>query len=66
MAQYALGIIEAAIEKNVPLEKNESSKLYEYHYWPEFWDLAREKGAKTIRGLDAHSVAKLKLIPQVE
>lgn len=36
----------------------------ETEFLPEFWDLAREKGAKTIRGLDAHSVAELRIISE--
>ena len=64
MTKYALGIIDAAIEKNIPLEINESSKSEEYHYWLQFWKLAKERGAMIIRGLDAHSVAELKLITE--
>lgn len=62
--QYAIGIIDAAVEKNIPLEMNESSKLEEYRYWPEFWNLAKERGAKTIYGLDAHSVSELRFIAE--
>ena len=62
--QYAIGIIDAAVEKSIPLEMNESSKLEEYHFWPEFWDLAKERGAKIIHGLDAHSVSELRFIAE--
>ncbi len=61
MEQVAVNIIRAAVEYQIPLEKNESSRRQKHAYWPEFWDLALDnQDIRVVHGLDAHSVAGLK------
>jgi len=50
----ALEIVETAIQYDVLLEVNKSS-VETGLYVPEFWDIAKQKGAKIVFGLDAHS-----------
>lgn len=53
-------IIQTAREYKIPLEQNEASKKEKYHYWNEFWNQAT--GVQMIHGLDAHSIAEIRLI----
>lgn len=71
MEQISKNIITAAIENDVFLEQNESSKLRKYQYWKEFWDFAdilakKQEGTgkqlRIIRGLDAHSTKELEVL----
>ena len=58
MSDISSEIIQAACDKDLPLEINISSKFQEHAFWNEFWELVPDT-AKRIVGLDAHSVAEL-------
>ena len=58
MSDMSSKIIQAACDKDLPLEINISSKFQEHAFWNEFWELVPDT-AKRIVGLDAHSVAEL-------
>lgn len=70
LAQIGRKIIEQALEYDVILEQNESSKRHKRQYWKEFWDIAQEmsdsnqegKELKLIRGLDAHETGELEML----
>lgn len=70
LAQIGRNIIEQALEYDVILEQNESSKRYKRQYWKEFWDMAKElsdsdqtgRELKIIRGLDAHETGELQML----
>lgn len=61
MEKMSKDIINVAIENKVILEKNISSMNKNNQYRNEFWELV-PKYAKVITGLDAHSVAELKIV----
>lgn len=61
MKRLSLDIIDVAIERGIPLEKNLSSMQVKFQYWQEFWAMVPDI-AKTILGLDAHSVKELERI----
>ena len=56
--KLAKSIIDAALEHNVPLERNISSMRVKHHYWEEFWNMTTSK-IKYLYGLDAHSTSRL-------
>ncbi|SFU44624.1 PHP domain-containing protein [Butyrivibrio sp. M55] len=60
MTEMADRIIEGAIQRNIPLEMNESSKLQTNHYRKEFWE--RVGKAQVIHGVDAHAVNEVRII----
>lgn len=60
MEKLSTDMIKVVIENNITLERNISSMSKKNQYWKEFWDLVPDC-AKTIIGLDAHSVAELKI-----
>ncbi len=52
-------IIKTARNYSIPLDQNVSSKAQKHYYWTEFWEYATD--FQIICGLDAHSVAEIKL-----
>lgn len=61
MEELSKDIIKVAIENKVVLEKNISSMNKKNQYWNEFWELVPNY-VEVITGLDAHSVAELKIV----
>ena len=63
MESLSLNLIDKAALKGVPLEVNMSSYKHRRskYFWKEFWALAKERGAKTIVGLDAHSTEEMQV-----
>lgn len=59
MSDLSEKLIDKAKEHNMPLEINMHSLEDKHHFWPEFWDIAKEKGSQIIIGLDAHSPGEL-------
>lgn len=63
MEQVAANIIRTAVEYQIPLEQNESSRRQKRAYWPEFWDIALDnQDIRVVHGLDAYSVTELKFV----
>lgn len=71
LQEVSTQIIGAALNHNVILEQNESSKAHQGQYWNEFWELAKQMSAaqsdancklRIIRGLDAHETEQLRLL----
>ena len=58
MEAFSKQIIEKAIERNIPLEKNLSSMEHKFYYREEFWKMVPDN-AKIIYGYDAHSLAEV-------
>ncbi len=54
----ALEVIEAAVQRGIPLEINYSSQLRKRNFWAPFWDLV-PKEAIIVYGADAHSTEEL-------
>ncbi len=52
-------LIDKANEKGMPIEINMHSFGNKHQFWPEFWEIARNKDSKIIIGLDAHSPDEL-------
>ena len=55
MAALSEMLIDKANEKGMPIEINMHSFGNKHQFWPEFWEIARNKDSKIIIGLDAHS-----------
>lgn len=62
MEKIAVGIIDAAVQMRIPLEVNESSVAAKYYFWPQFWEIAVEKRAAIVYGVDAHCPDELKVL----
>ena len=62
MGEISKRIIDAAVKKNIPLEQNQESMHHKGYLRPEFWNIAKLRGANIIQGLDAHSPQALKVI----
>lgn len=58
MQMYSKDIINAAVEKNIPLEVNYASLGRKYCYWKEFWQMIPKNHA-VIYGCDAHALNEL-------
>lgn len=61
MTRLSLDIINVAMERQIPLEKNLSSMNRKRQYWPQFWELVPH-AAEVVVGLDAHGVKELEQI----
>ena len=62
MEEISKKIIEAATERNIPLEQNQESMRHKGHFRPEFWNIAKAYNVNIIQGLDAHSLQELGVV----
>ena len=62
MEEISKRIIDAAREKDIPIEQNQESMHHKGHFRPEFWDIAKLCGVNIVQGLDAHKLQDIKII----
>ena len=58
MGKMALDFIDAAIKKDLPIEKNLASMRNKRQYWEEFWELVPDS-VHVVTGCDAHAVDEI-------
>ncbi|MBQ4284275.1 MAG: PHP domain-containing protein [Lachnospira sp.] len=61
MTKLSLDIINVAMDRKIPLERNLSSMKRKRQYWPQFWELVPD-AAEVVVGLDAHGVKELEMV----